>query len=67
MTLFPEVQKKAQAEIDAAIGPNKLPNYDDNEKLPYVWAVLREVLRWNPPAPVGEYGMPSEAMKTVNP
>lgn len=53
MVLHPEVQKKAQAEIDAHIGPTRLPTWDDKEKLPYVSAVLKEVLRWNPPAPLG--------------
>lgn len=54
MVLHPEVQKKAQAEIDAHIGPTRLPTWDDKEKLPYVSAVLKEVLRWNPPAPLGK-------------
>ncbi|THH08681.1 hypothetical protein EW146_g8915 [Bondarzewia mesenterica] len=53
MVLHPEVQKKAQAEIDAHIGSSRLPTWDDKEKLPYISAVLQEVLRWNPPAPLG--------------
>lgn len=50
MTLFPNVQKKAQAEIDAVIGHERLPTHADRERLPYVNALVTEVLRWNPVA-----------------
>ncbi|EIW61897.1 cytochrome P450 [Trametes versicolor FP-101664 SS1] len=52
MTLNPEVQKKAQAEIEAVIGTDRLPTTEDRENLPYVNAVLLEVLRWNNVAPL---------------
>ena len=39
----PEVQKRAQAEIDAVVGTDRLPNFDDRKSLPYVEAVFREV------------------------
>ncbi|KIM58364.1 hypothetical protein SCLCIDRAFT_28145 [Scleroderma citrinum Foug A] len=42
MTLFPETQKKAQAEIDAVIGTDRLPSYSDRESLPFVEAVIKE-------------------------
>ena len=48
MTLFPEVQKKAQAEIDAIIGPDRLPTLSDRQSLPYMEAVLKEIHRWHP-------------------
>ncbi|EIW82685.1 cytochrome P450 [Coniophora puteana RWD-64-598 SS2] len=41
----PDVQKRAQAEIDAQLGAGNLPTFADRPKLPYVEAVLREVLR----------------------
>ncbi|KAG1745650.1 cytochrome P450 [Suillus lakei] len=47
MTLFPEVQKKAQAEIDAVVGPDRLPSFADRDSLPYTEALVTEVLRWN--------------------
>ena len=53
MTLFPEAQKKAQAEIDAVIGTHRLPTYADRESLPFVEAVIKEVLRWHVVAPLG--------------
>ena len=54
MTLFPEAQKKAQAEIDAVVGTDRLPVLEDRERLPYVDALVKEVLRFNPVAPLSE-------------
>ncbi|KIX99846.1 uncharacterized protein Z520_04482 [Fonsecaea multimorphosa CBS 102226] len=53
MTLYPEVQRKAQAEIDATIGSSRLPTFSDRAALPYVDALIKEVLRWHPVAPSG--------------
>ncbi|KAG1844263.1 cytochrome P450 [Suillus tomentosus] len=53
MTLFPDVQKKAQAEIDAVVGPDRLPSFADRDSLPYTEALVKEVLRWNVIIPTG--------------
>ncbi|KAG2033225.1 cytochrome P450 [Suillus americanus] len=53
MTLFPDVQKKAQAEIDAVVGPARLPTFADRDSLPYTEALVKEVLRWNAVVPTG--------------
>jgi cytochrome P450 len=53
MILFPEVQEKAQAEIDSVVGKDRLPTFDDRDALPYVEAVICETLRWHPAAPLG--------------
>lgn len=53
MVLNPEVQKKAQAEIDAVVGNDRLPTLSDLSHLPYINAVVTEVLRWNSVAPLG--------------
>ena len=53
MALHPEVQKKAQAEIDAVVGPNRLPDFHDRPSLPYINAVLKESSRWNLVTPIG--------------
>ncbi|KAG2148111.1 cytochrome P450 [Suillus clintonianus] len=53
MTLFPDAQKKAQAEIDAVIGPDRLPSFADRDFLPYTEALAKEVLRWHAVAPTG--------------
>lgn len=52
MLLNPEVQARAQAEIDSVLGSVRLPNFEDRASLPYVEAVLREVLRWHPAVPL---------------
>ncbi|KAF8971248.1 cytochrome P450 [Flammula alnicola] len=52
MVLHPEIQKRAQAEIDAVIGPERLPTMADSNQLPYMNAVLRELLRWQPISPI---------------
>ena len=47
MALYPEAQKKAQAELDRVIGPSRLPDFSDRDSLPYVHALVKEVLRWH--------------------
>lgn len=51
MTLHPEAQKHAQAELDAVLG-DRLPTFSDRDDLPYVTAVMKEVLRWIPVLPL---------------
>lgn len=46
--LYPDVVRKAQEEIDSVVGANRLPKFDDQPNLPYVMAILKEVLRWRP-------------------
>ena len=55
MGLYPEVQKKAQAEIDAVVGPNRLPDFQDRPSLPYINAVVKESSRWNLVGPLGMF------------
>ena len=45
MTLYPEVQRRAQAEIDGVVGSRRLPNLDDREKLPFIDCIVKELLR----------------------
>ncbi|PVG03921.1 cytochrome P450 [Serendipita vermifera] len=53
MVLYPDVQRKAQEEIDRVIGTDRLPVMSDRSSLPFIEAVYREVLRWHPIAPLG--------------
>ena len=53
MALYPEAQKKAQAEIDAVVGPNRLPDFHDRPSLPYINAVVKETTRLNLVIPLG--------------
>jgi cytochrome P450 len=51
MTLHPEAQKRAQAELDTVLG-DRLPTFSDRDNLPFVTAVMKEVLRWIPVLPL---------------
>jgi len=53
MVLHPEIFKKAQKEIDQVIGNDRLVDFDDRNSLPYFNSVLKEVLRWGCPVPLG--------------
>jgi len=51
MILYPEVQKKAQQELDGIL-QGRLPEYDDQRSLPYISAIVNELFRWQPVTPV---------------
>ncbi|KAH8422612.1 cytochrome P450 [Aspergillus melleus] len=51
--LHPWVVKKAQSELDAVVGESRLPNEEDMGQLPYVRAIINEVIRWRPATPEG--------------
>lgn len=55
MLLFPETQTKAQEEIDRVVGNERLPTFSDQEQLPYVNNLIREVMRWQPVTPLGMF------------
>ncbi|KAF8994553.1 cytochrome P450 [Cyathus striatus] len=51
MTRYPEVQTKAREEIDAVIGKDRVPTINDRQHLPYINALIKEILRYFPPVP----------------
>ncbi|KAI0350838.1 O-methylsterigmatocystin oxidoreductase [Trametes cingulata] len=53
MVIYPEVQRKAQKELDDVVGPDRLPDFTDREALPYINAVTKEVMRWHSVVPLG--------------
>lgn len=55
MLLHPNVQKRAQAELDSVVGRERLPTFADRAALPYVEAVVKETLRWQPVVPLGAH------------
>jgi len=52
MALNPDVQRRVQAELDGVIDRSRLPDFANKASLPYVHAIIREVLRWHPVAPL---------------
>ncbi|KAF7166314.1 hypothetical protein CNMCM6106_002172 [Aspergillus hiratsukae] len=63
MLVWPEVQRKAQEEIDRVVGPDRLPTMDDYENLPYIRCCIKESLRWMPTVILG---VPHAALKEDN-
>ncbi|KAJ7879670.1 cytochrome P450 [Mycena leptocephala] len=53
LSLYPKVQKKAQEELDRVVGHDRLPSFEDRPNLPYLNAIVTEIHRWNPVAPLG--------------
>ena len=53
LTLFPEVQKRAQAQIDSVTSSERLPTFEDRLRLPYIEAICKELLRWQLVLPLG--------------
>lgn len=53
MTLHPEWQEKARAEVEAVIGSKRVVEVSDAPSLPILRACIKEVMRWRPPVPLG--------------
>ncbi|KAG8986321.1 hypothetical protein FRB94_010225 [Tulasnella sp. JGI-2019a] len=52
MTIYPEIQAKARAELDRVFG-DSLPTVAYRDSTPYLNAILLETMRWNPIFPLG--------------
>jgi len=52
MICYPDVMKKAQAQIDSVVGRSRLPTFKDLDSLPYLRAMSKEILRWRSIAPM---------------
>merc|ERR1711998_828170 len=60
MCNYPETQRKCQEELDRVVGKDRLPTFKDRPNLPYLNAVLLELLRWKHFAP---FGLPHMSLK----
>lgn len=45
MLQHPEIQKAGQEELDRVVGPDRLPEFGDQDALPLVTAIVWEVMR----------------------
>ncbi|KAJ3505494.1 hypothetical protein NLJ89_g7384 [Agrocybe chaxingu] len=52
MTCYPEIQRRAQEEIDRVVAQGQLPDFEDEPSLPYLSAIVKEVLRWRAITPL---------------
>ena len=55
LSLFPDVQRRAQEELDRVVGPNRLPDFSDYDDLVYIQAIALEAMRWMVVFPLGLY------------
>jgi cytochrome P450 len=53
LVTHPETLQAAHAELDSVVGPTRSPTFDDEKSLPYLTALVKEVLRWRPVAVLG--------------
>lgn len=53
MVQHPEIQARAQEEIDSITHAERLPSIADMESMPYMRRIVQEVLRWQPALPLG--------------
>lgn len=60
LLVWPEVQKKAQEEIDRVVGDERLPEMEDYAQMPYIRCCIKESLRW---MPVVILGVPHAVIK----
>lgn len=49
----PIIQARVQAELDLVVGKDRLPDFSDRSRLPYLHCVIMETLRWGAATPVG--------------
>ncbi|KAF4345328.1 cytochrome p450 [Fusarium beomiforme] len=45
MVLHPEIQEKAQKELDVVVGPDRLPDFSDRPSLMYIEHIVQEIYR----------------------
>ncbi|KZT36773.1 cytochrome P450 [Sistotremastrum suecicum HHB10207 ss-3] len=78
MLLYPDIQKKAQGYVDGLLQGERLPTLEDRDSLPYIQAIVKETLRWQPIVPLGlphslsqddtyrDYFLPADTMVIYN-
>lgn len=66
MVKWPEIARKAQKQIDAIVGEDRSPTWDDYKDLPYVMAIVKECMRWRPATPLGVPHCLDEGMSPIS-
>ncbi|THU95902.1 cytochrome P450 [Dendrothele bispora CBS 962.96] len=51
MVRNPHLQRKAQAQLDSVLEKDRLPEFRDQESLPFITAIVKETLRHSPVTP----------------
>ena len=50
---YPEIQARAKVEVDSVVGRDRLPTFEDRDQMPYLEALIKEVMRCHPVIPLG--------------
>lgn len=66
MVLNPDVQQKAYDQLNSVIGKDRLPQFDDLASLPYIEAMVMELMRWHPVFPLSMILISSFQWNVVN-
>ncbi|KAG8896703.1 hypothetical protein FRC00_005443 [Tulasnella sp. 408] len=53
MSLYPDVQARARQEVEQFFTEGRSPDFECQDQMPYIRAVVLESLRWNPPLSFG--------------
>ena len=53
MSLYPDVQRRAQEELDRVVGQSRLPELSDHDDLICIQAIALEAMRWMVVFPLG--------------
>lgn len=56
MLNHPHILVKVREEMDFVVGTERMPDFDDEERLPYLVACIKELLRHRPATPLGKSG-----------
>jgi cytochrome P450 len=46
LATWPEIQADAREELDLVVGPERSPRWEDEPSLPYIRAMVKELVRW---------------------
>ena len=68
MVLHPEIQEKARREVERVVGPYRVPTFADCDAgaIPYLDALVLELLRWHPIAPLGALPVSASFLSSVS-
>ncbi len=66
MARNPDIQRKAQDEVDKVVGTDRLPEMSDRDSLPYVNRIMREALRFAPVAPLVVHSLDQDDVRVIS-
>lgn len=53
MLQYPDMMRRAQEELDSVVGAGRMPSFGDRDSLPFMEALMSELLRFSVPVPLG--------------